>query len=41
MSKIKITFEKLKELNKSALIPFITAGDPSPNRYSLINEYVG
>ena len=30
MSKIKVTFEKLKEANKSALIPFITAGDPHP-----------
>ena len=30
MSKIKATFEKLKAVNKSALIPFITAGDPHP-----------
>ena len=41
MSKIKITFEKLKELNKSALIPFITAGDPSPTEtVSLMNTLV-
>jgi len=41
MSKIKITFEKLKLLNKSALIPFITAGDPSPTEtVSLMNALV-
>ena len=41
MSKIKITFEKLKDLNKSALIPFITAGDPSPDdTVALMNTLV-
>ena len=41
MSKIKFTFEKLKELNKSALIPFITAGDPSPDdTVALMNTLV-
>jgi len=30
MSRIQITFEKLKQANRKALIPFITAGDPSP-----------
>ena len=41
MSKIKNTFEKLKELNKSALIPFITAGDPYPEEtVALMNTLV-
>ena len=41
MSKIKITFEKLKDLNKSALIPFITAGDPSlDDTVALMNTLV-
>ena len=31
MSRIQATFEKLKQLNRKALIPFITAGDPSPS----------
>ena len=29
-SRIQITFEKLKQRNGKALIPFITAGDPNP-----------
>lgn len=32
MSRIKACFSTLKEQNKKALIPFITAGDPSPNQ---------
>ena len=41
MSKITITFEKLKELNKKALIPFITAGDPCPTEtVALMNTLV-
>jgi len=41
MSKIKATFEKLKEENKSALIPFITAGDPHPeNTVELMDALV-
>ncbi|MEQ1916952.1 MAG: tryptophan synthase subunit alpha [Gallionella sp.] len=32
MSRIDITFEKLKQSNRKALIPFITAGDPSPEQ---------
>lgn len=41
MSKIKATFEKLKAVNKSALIPFITAGDPHPeNTVELMNTLV-
>ena len=32
MSRIKACFNTLKEQNKKALIPFITAGDPSPNQ---------
>ena len=32
MSRIDITFEKLKQHNRKALIPFITAGDPSPEQ---------
>lgn len=31
MSQLKACFEKLAELNKKALIPFITAGDPQPD----------
>ena len=31
MSRIKTCFSTLKEQNKKALIPFITAGDPSPD----------
>ena len=30
MSRLQITFEKLKHHNRKALIPFITAGDPDP-----------
>ena len=30
MSRIKTTFDKLKEQNRRALIPFFTAGDPHP-----------
>ena len=30
MSRIQTTFEKLKQRGRKALIPFITAGDPSP-----------
>jgi len=30
MSRIQTTFSKLKQANKCALIPFITAGDPEP-----------
>lgn len=30
MSRIAATFDKLKQQNKKALIPFITAGDPDP-----------
>lgn len=30
MSRIEATFDKLKQQNKKALIPFITAGDPDP-----------
>ena len=32
MSRIDITFAKLKQNNRKALIPFITAGDPSPEQ---------
>ncbi|MDD4979286.1 MAG: tryptophan synthase subunit alpha [Gallionella sp.] len=32
MSRIDITFAKLKQHNRKALIPFITAGDPSPEQ---------
>lgn len=32
MSRIDITFTKLKQHNRKALIPFITAGDPSPEQ---------
>ena len=31
MSRIKACFNTLKEQNKKALIPFVTAGDPSPD----------
>ena len=31
MSRIQATFEKLKQRQRKALIPFITAGDPNPN----------
>ena len=31
MSRIQTTFEKLKQHQRKALIPFITAGDPSPD----------
>lgn len=31
MSRIKACFDTLKESNKKALIPFITAGDPAPD----------
>ncbi len=31
MSRLKATFEALKAANKTALIPFITAGDPHPS----------
>ena len=30
MNRIETTFKKLKQANKKALIPYITAGDPSP-----------
>jgi len=30
MSRIQAAFDKLKQANRKALIPFITAGDPSP-----------
>ena len=30
MNRIQITFDKLKQQQRKALIPFITAGDPSP-----------
>ena len=30
MSRIQTTFEQLKQLNRRALIPFFTAGDPTP-----------
>jgi tryptophan synthase alpha chain len=30
VSRIAVTFEKLKKSNRKALIPFITAGDPAP-----------
>lgn len=30
MSRIQVTFDKLKQQQRKALIPFITAGDPSP-----------
>ena len=29
MSRIQTTFDKLKQQQRKALIPFITAGDPS------------
>jgi tryptophan synthase alpha chain len=31
MSRIQATFEKLKQQNRCALIPFFTAGDPNPS----------
>ena len=31
MSRIQATFEKLKQRQRKALIPFITAGDPNPS----------
>lgn len=31
MSRIQVTLEKLKSQNKTALIPYITAGDPHPD----------
>ncbi len=31
MSRIKLCFEQLKAQNKTALVPFITAGDPEPD----------
>ena len=31
MSRITNTFKTLKEKNKKALIPYITAGDPHPD----------
>lgn len=31
MSRLKATFESLKADNKTALIPFVTAGDPNPS----------
>ena len=30
MSKIQATFERLQALERKALIPFITAGEPDP-----------
>ncbi len=30
MSRIQVTFDKLKQQNRKALIPFFTAGDPDP-----------
>ena len=30
MSRITIVFDKLRQQNRKALIPFITAGDPEP-----------
>ena len=32
MSRIQTTFENLKQSGKKALIPFITAGDPHPDK---------
>jgi len=32
MSRISSVFEKLKQKNEKALIPFITAGDPDPDK---------
>jgi tryptophan synthase alpha chain len=32
MSRIQSYFKSLKESNKKALIPFITAGDPHPSK---------
>lgn len=41
MSRIEACFNALKEHNKKALIPFITAGDPSPDlTVSLMHEIV-
>lgn len=31
MSRLKASFERLKAANKTALVPFITAGDPQPS----------
>jgi tryptophan synthase alpha chain len=31
MSRLSATFERLREHNRKALIPFVTAGDPSPS----------
>lgn len=41
MSQLKPCFEKLADLNKTALIPFITAGDPQPGlTVGLMHEMV-
>ncbi len=41
MNRISDTFEKLKQQNKKALIPFVTAGDPQPEyTVSLMHEMV-
>ncbi len=41
MSQLKACFEKLAELDKKALIPFITAGDPQPDfTVGLMHEMV-
>lgn len=41
MSRISTTFEKLKQQNRKALIPFITAGDPHPRHtVALMHELV-
>jgi len=41
MSRIESCFNAIKKNNKKALIPFLTAGDPSPNiTASLMHELV-
>ena len=41
MSQLKACFEQLTRLNKKALIPFITAGDPHPDfTVELMHELV-
>ncbi len=41
MSRIKKTFEQLRQQNKKALIPFVTAGDPQPGfTVSLMHDMV-
>ena len=42
MSRIKQCFENLEKSGKKALIPYITAGDPTPNHtVTIMNELVG